>query len=80
MRARVTIHLKPTVLDAQGATVERALQRLGFEGVSGVRIGKHIEFEVRNGDAKAARAQVEEMCKRLLVNPIIESYDIELVK
>ena len=80
MRARVTIVLKPTVLDAQGATVERALQRLGFEGVSGLRIGKHVEFTLPDGDPRAARAQVEEMCRKLLANPVIEEYTIEVME
>ncbi len=75
-RAQVTITLKPTVLDAQGATVERALHNLGFQSVDGVRMGKHIELTLDAPDADAARRQVEEMCQKLLANPIIEEYRV----
>jgi phosphoribosylformylglycinamidine synthase len=77
-RAQVTITLKPTVLDAQGATVERALRNLGFEGVDGVRMGKYVEVAVNAPDADTARRQVEEMCRKLLANPIIEEYRVEV--
>jgi phosphoribosylformylglycinamidine synthase len=77
-RAQVTITLKPTVLDAQGATVERALHNLGFEAVEGVRMGKHVEVTLEAPDADAARRQVEEMCRQLLANPIIEEYRVEV--
>jgi phosphoribosylformylglycinamidine synthase PurS subunit len=78
-RAQVTITLKPTVLDAQGATVERALHNLGFESVDGVRMGKYVEVGVDAPDADTARRQVDEMCEKLLANPIIEEYRIEVV-
>ncbi|UCH33449.1 MAG: phosphoribosylformylglycinamidine synthase subunit PurS [Armatimonadota bacterium] len=78
-RAQVTITLKPTVLDAQGATVERALHNLGFEAVDGVRMGKYIEVGVDAPDADTARRQVDEMCQKLLANPVIEEYRIEVV-
>jgi phosphoribosylformylglycinamidine synthase PurS subunit len=78
-RAQVTITLKPTVLDAQGATIERALHNLGFEGVDGVRMGKYVELGVDAPDADTARRQVEEMCQKLLANPIIEEFRIEIV-
>jgi len=77
-RAQVTITLKPTVLDAQGATIERALHNLGFAEVDGVRMGKHIEVAVNAADADTARRQVEEMCQKLLANPIIEEYRVEV--
>jgi phosphoribosylformylglycinamidine synthase len=77
-RAQITITLKRTVLDAQGATVERALHNLGFESVDGVRIGKYIELAVDAADADTARRQVEEMCQKLLANPVIEEYRIEI--
>lgn len=77
-RAQVTITLKPTVLDAQGATVERALRNLGFESLNGVRIGKYIEVGIDAPDADTARRQVEEMCQKLLANPVIEEYRIEV--
>jgi len=77
-RAQITITLKPTVLDAQGATVERALHNLGFEAVDGVRMGKHIELDVDAPDTDTARRQVDEMCQKLLANPVIEEYRIEV--
>jgi phosphoribosylformylglycinamidine synthase len=77
-RAQVTITLKPTVLDAQGATIARALHNLGFADVDGVRMGKYIEVAVNAADADTARRQVEEMCQKLLANPIIEEYRIEV--
>jgi phosphoribosylformylglycinamidine synthase subunit PurS len=76
--ARVQITHLPGVLDPQGATVERSLPALGYENVSDVRIGKCIRLVVEAGDAAAARAQIDEMCRRLLANPVIEAYEIEL--
>jgi phosphoribosylformylglycinamidine synthase len=73
-KARVTITLKKTIMDAQGQTVERALHNLGYTGVSGLRIGKYIEMSVDGED----RAKVEEMCRRLLANPIIEDFRVEI--
>ena len=78
-RAQITITLKPTVLDAQGATIERALQNLGFEAVDGVRMGKYVEVGVNAPDADTARRQVDEMCQKLLANPVIEEYRIEVM-
>jgi phosphoribosylformylglycinamidine synthase len=76
MNVRVYITPKQGILDPQGATVERALPNLGFEGVSGVRIGKFIEFELdpTGKTAEEARAEVDEMCRKLLANPIIEDF------
>jgi phosphoribosylformylglycinamidine synthase len=75
MNVRVYITPKQGILDPQGATVERALPNLGFEGVSGVRIGKFIEFKLAPGTtAEQAKAQVDEMCRKLLANPIIEDF------
>lgn len=74
-KARITIRLKPTVLDAQGAVVKSALLNLGFESVQDVHIGKYIELDLAPGSEEA---QVREMCQQLLANPIIEQYSIEL--
>lgn len=74
--ARVTIRLKPTVLDAQGEVVKTALHSLGFSGVEGVHMGKYIELDLAPG---ASEAEVREMCGRLLANPIIEQYSIALL-
>jgi phosphoribosylformylglycinamidine synthase len=78
--ARVEVTHLPGVLDPQGATVERALPALGYTNVSNVRIGKAIRLVVDAVDERAARAQVEEMCERLLANPVIEAYDIEVLE
>ena len=72
-KAKITISLKPTVLDAQGAVVKNALHSLGFESVEDVRIGKYVEVDVCPG---VDEPQVREMCQKLLANPIIEQYSI----
>ena len=77
--ARVEVTHLPGVLDPQGATVERSLPALGYTNVSNVRIGKAIRLLVDAPDEQAARAQVEEMCERLLANPVIEAYAIEVL-
>jgi phosphoribosylformylglycinamidine synthase len=70
--ARVLIRPKEGILDPQGQAVERALPALGFEGVSHVRVGRLIELELEDPD------RVGEMCERLLANPLIEDYEIEV--
>jgi len=76
--ARVEITHLPGILDPQGATVERALPALGYDNVSDVRVGKSIRLVLDADDEAAARDQVEEMCRRLLANPVIEAYEIAL--
>ncbi len=78
MKARVEITLKPGVLDPQGQAIGHALVQLGFDGVGGVRQGKLIELDLDETDIETARARVEEMCRKLLANPVIESYAIDL--
>ena len=70
MKARVLIRPKEGILDPQGQAVERALPALGFEGVSHVRIGRLVELEVDDP------SRLEEMCERLLANPLIEDYEV----
>jgi phosphoribosylformylglycinamidine synthase len=77
VKATVLVRPKSGILDPQGQAVESALEHLGFT-VSGARVGKVIDLEVDAADAAAARAQVEQMCERLLANPLIESYEIEV--
>ena len=74
MKARIDVMLKDGILDPQGSTVEQNLPSLGFKGVKDVRIGKHIELEIDAPDEQAAAAQVEEMARRLLSNPVIEDF------
>jgi phosphoribosylformylglycinamidine synthase len=79
MKARVYVMLKNGVLDPQGAAVQHALGALGFDGVSGVRQGKVIELDLAGTDVDAVKAQVTEMCEKLLANTVIENYSIEIV-
>ena len=72
MKARVLIRPKEGILDPQGQVVERALPALGFEGVSNVRIGRMVELDVQD------TAGIEEMCERLLANPLIEDYEVQV--
>ena len=74
--AHVEVRHRPGIADPAGATVERALPALGYTNVTQLHIGKVIRLVVDAPDAGAARAQVEEMCERLLANPVIESYEI----
>jgi phosphoribosylformylglycinamidine synthase len=69
----VETRLHDGIADPEGATIERSLPALGFEGVSGVKVGRSFRFEVEADDADAARAEVEDMCKRFLTNPVLES-------
>ncbi len=78
MKAKVHITLKTGVLDPQGKAVQHALGSLGFSGVNEVRQGKYIELELAETDRAKAKAAVEEMCKGLLANTVIENYSIDL--
>ena len=78
MRARIHISLKPGVLDPQGQAIGNALKGLGFAGVDEVRQGKLIELDLADTDPALARARVDEMCRQLLANPVIENYAIEI--
>ena len=78
--ARVDITHLPGVLDPQGATVQRSLPALGYGNVTDVRIGKTIRLVVEAADETTARAQVDEMCHRLLANPVIEAFTVELAE
>ena len=74
MKARVTITLKPGVLDPQGRAIRNALAGLGFAGVDGVRQGKVIELDLADGTTDAT---IDDMARRLLANTVIENYRIE---
>ena len=78
MKATVHVFLKPGVLDVQGKAVENALHGLGWPGVSGVRIGRVIEFDLAAQDRAAAEAEVKAMCDKLLANTVIEGYRAEV--
>jgi phosphoribosylformylglycinamidine synthase PurS subunit len=68
----VEVRLRPGIADPPGATIQRALPALGFVGVDDVRVGKAIRFTVEAADEAAARALADELCQRLLANPVIE--------
>ena len=76
MKARIYVTLKEGVLDPQGKTVCRSLQELGYAGVRDVRIGRYLEVELEGEPADAAPL-LDEMCRRLLANPVIEDYRID---
>ncbi len=78
MKAKVHVTLKSGVLDPQGKAISHALAALGFDGIEGVRQGKYIEIELAETDPDAAHAHVEDMCRKLLANMVIENYDIEI--
>jgi phosphoribosylformylglycinamidine synthase subunit PurS len=78
VRATVLVRPKPCILDPQGEAVGSALGHLGFE-VQDARVGKVIDFEVEAADEATAKARVEQMCEQLLANPLIESYEVEIV-
>ena len=78
IRVKVYVTLKKGVLDPQGETVKGALEALGFTGVKDVRIGKFMVITVNSVSSEEAKTQIEEMCKKLLANPVIEDYRFEI--
>ena len=76
MKARVTITLKPGVLDPQGKAIHHALGGLGFDGVEDVRAGKVILLDLAEGTSEE---RIEQMCETLLANTVIENYTVELL-
>ncbi len=80
MRARVFVRLKRGILDPQGAAVKRALEGLGYREVRDLRVGRVLELELESADPNAARGRLEEMCRRLLANPVTEEFTVEIVE
>jgi len=78
VKAKVTVTLKRGVLDPQGKAIANALHGLGYDQIGDVRAGKVIELEVAETDPAKARAAVDEMCRRLLANTVIEDYAVEI--
>jgi len=78
VKATVLVRPKPGILDPQGEAVGSALGQLGFD-VRDARVGKVIDLELEAADETAAKAEVQRMCERLLANPLIESYEVEIV-
>ena len=79
MKARVSVRLKPAILDPQGKAVLHSLRQLGYGEVSSVRIGKLIELEVDASDKEKIRSRISELSHKLLVNPQMEDFEVELV-
>ena len=75
---QVEVRHKEGVADPQGATIERALPTLGFDGIRGVHVGKSIRFEIEATDEDAARAEVDDVVARFLTNPVIEDSSVQL--
>ena len=78
MKARVFVTLKPSVFDPQGQTIAGALHSMGYRGVGDVRQGKYFELELDVASADKARALAAEVADKLLANPVIESYRVEV--
>jgi len=78
MKAKIVITPKKAVLDPQGKTVQNALTQMGYTGVGAVHVGKYLEIEVAGADPEAARKQIDDACRRILSNPVIEDYRFEL--
>ena len=76
MKISVIITLKKDVLDPQGKVIHQALDGMGFNDVNEVRQGKYFEIDIKETDTKKAKDKVEEMCKKLLANLVIENYKI----
>jgi phosphoribosylformylglycinamidine synthase len=74
----VEVALRPGIADPQGATIERALPALGFDGISGVRAGKAFRFVLDAADQESAQREVDDLCARLLANPVIEYSTVTL--
>ena len=79
MKVRVLVRLRPGIMDVQGAAVQRALIGLGFGDLRDLRVGKVIDVDVDATSPAVARTRVDEMCKKLLANPVLEDYTIETV-
>lgn len=78
MKAKVHMTLRQGILDPQGKAIEHALESLGFKTVGEVRVGKYMEFELRETDKAKANATVKQICEQLLANTVIEEYRYEL--
>ena len=78
MKAKICVTLKPGLLNAQGKTIRQALESLGFKRVKDVRVGKYLEIELNGVRPAAAKREVERMCEKLLANPVVETYRIEV--
>lgn len=79
-QAEIYVTLRPSVLDPAGTAVQSGLAQMGYDNVDGVRIGKYVELTLTADDTEAAVEQVDNICDRLLANPVIEDYRFDLVE
>ncbi len=80
-RVQIYVYLKKSVADPQGMTIKRALDSLGYQQVEDVRVGKYLDLKIeQDGSEEDVRKAVQGMCEKLLVNPVIEDYRLELEK
>jgi phosphoribosylformylglycinamidine synthase len=79
-KAKIRVELKNGVLDPQGVTIKNALVDMGYTEVNEVRSGKTFDLEIDSDDREGVRARLDEMCQKLLANPVIEQYDIEVIE
>lgn len=79
MKAKIIITPKKAVLDPQGKTVQNALEHMGYQGIGAVHVGKYMEIELPGTDREAWRKQIDEACHKILSNPVIEDYKLEIV-
>jgi phosphoribosylformylglycinamidine synthase subunit PurS len=77
MKAKIIVTPKKAVVDPQGKTIQHALEHMGYQGIQAVHMGKYLEIEV-SGDRETVRGQIDEACRKLLSNPVIEDYQFEL--
>tara|TARA_B100001564_G_C20194458_1_gene469917 strand:+ start:129 stop:371 length:243 start_codon:yes stop_codon:yes gene_type:complete len=80
LKLAVTVTLKKDVLDPQGKVIQQTLQNMGFDTLKSLRQGKYFEVEINENNEEETKKKVEDMCKKLLVNLIIEDYKINLIK
>ncbi len=78
-RARILIHNKAGVFDAEGKVIQEGLARLGYDNADGIRVGKTIEVRMNRRSRSELRVEIDRMCKDLLVNPVLEEYSIEFL-
>jgi phosphoribosylformylglycinamidine synthase len=78
MKAKIIVTPKKAVLDPQGKTVANALEQMGYQGIGAVHVGKYLEIELPSGDAETWRKKLDEACHKILSNPVIEDYRVEI--
>ncbi|MGV3774414.1 MAG: phosphoribosylformylglycinamidine synthase subunit PurS [Verrucomicrobiales bacterium] len=78
MKVKVVVTPKKAVLDPQGKTIQGALEHMGYTGIKAVHMGKYLEIEIEGGDRATVQKQMEDACKKLLSNPVIEDYHLTI--